>query len=158
MDQYFAIKENKMISIKKLHYKHFCKEDISLIENYDKAMADTTQIWSCHHRLETHKYKDRKREEWVERDGCVSRDELKAFGLYYNRPAKELIFMTESDHKKLHKKGSHFSEETKQKMKDAWKKRKLECPIIVSEETKRKMSEARKRYWAEKRKSSFATD
>ena len=32
--------------------KKFCKEDISKIENYDKAIADTTQVWDCHHRTE----------------------------------------------------------------------------------------------------------
>ena len=30
----------------------YCGEDISKIENYDKAIADTTQMWICHHRLE----------------------------------------------------------------------------------------------------------
>ena len=31
----------------------FCRTP-ELIENYDKAIADTTQTWDCHHRLETH--------------------------------------------------------------------------------------------------------
>ena len=26
-----------------------------LIENYDLAIADTNNMWICHHRLETHK-------------------------------------------------------------------------------------------------------
>ena len=30
----------------------FCKDDISKIENYDKAKSDTTQTWECHHKLE----------------------------------------------------------------------------------------------------------
>ena len=30
--------------------KSYCKDDISLIENYDKAIADNTQVWHCHHR------------------------------------------------------------------------------------------------------------
>ena len=38
----------------------YCCEDISLIENYDKAIEDKTQYWHCHHRLETH-YKNGKR-------------------------------------------------------------------------------------------------
>lgn len=29
----------------------FCRRP-ELIENYDKAIADTTQTWDCHHRLE----------------------------------------------------------------------------------------------------------
>ena len=31
-------------------YKKYCCEDPSLIENYDKAIADTTQTWEIHHR------------------------------------------------------------------------------------------------------------
>lgn len=30
----------------------FCCEDISKIENYEKAIVDVTQTWHCHHRLE----------------------------------------------------------------------------------------------------------
>ena len=32
--------------------KQYCCEDITLIENYDKAIADETQVWDCHHRDE----------------------------------------------------------------------------------------------------------
>ena len=32
--------------------KRFCREDISLIENYDKAINDATGVWHCHHRRE----------------------------------------------------------------------------------------------------------
>lgn len=32
--------------------ENFCCEDFSLIENYDKAVADKEQVWHCHHRLE----------------------------------------------------------------------------------------------------------
>lgn len=32
--------------------KAYCRDDIYKIENYDKAIADTTQTWICHHRLE----------------------------------------------------------------------------------------------------------
>lgn len=32
--------------------KKFCKEYPSMIENYDKAIADKTQTWHCHHRDE----------------------------------------------------------------------------------------------------------
>ena len=31
-----------------------CCEDISLIENYESAISDKTEMWDCHHRLETH--------------------------------------------------------------------------------------------------------
>lgn len=33
--------------------KIYCKEDISKIKNYDKAIADTTQVWDLHHMTET---------------------------------------------------------------------------------------------------------
>ena len=32
--------------------KYFCKDDITKIENYELAMADTEEVWHCHHRLE----------------------------------------------------------------------------------------------------------
>ena len=32
--------------------KKFCKDDISLIENFDKAISDSNQTWDCHHRRE----------------------------------------------------------------------------------------------------------
>lgn len=60
--------------------KKYCYEDPSLIENYDKAIADSSRIWHCHHRVETIM-------------NCSAED-LKAKGCYENRPAHELIFMT----------------------------------------------------------------
>ncbi len=66
----------------------YCCEDISLIENYYKAIADKTQIWICHHRLET------------ELD--LSKQELIEMGLYFYRPASELILVTKSEHNSLH--------------------------------------------------------
>ena len=107
----------------------YCKDDISLIENYDKAIADDTQTWHCHHRRET----------------IFSKKDLIEIGEYYNRPACELIFLTPTEHHKLHKIGKHISEETRKKMSEANKGK------PHSEETKRKMSEARKAYWERKR-------
>lgn len=68
--------------------KQFCCEDISLIENYNKAISDNTQIYECHHRNEIilNKYTE----------------ELIADDLYYNRPASELIFLTRQEHRKIH--------------------------------------------------------
>ena len=108
--------------------KQYCSEDISLIENYDKAINDNAQIWHCHHRLETELNKSVK--------------ELEDLDLYYNRPANELIFLTKSEHTTLHNKGNHYnlgkhlSEETKLKMSAAGKGK------PKSEETKLKMSKA----------------
>ena len=131
----------------------YCKDDISLIENYDKAIADDTQTWHCHHRRET----------------IYSRSGLIEIGEYYNRPACELIFLTYSEHLRLHQLGKHHSEETRKKMSEAkngenhpmfgkhhseeTRKKMSEATKGKphSEETKRKMSEARKAYWERKR-------
>lgn len=66
----------------------FCKDDLSLIENYDKAINDNINVWDCHHRLET--------------DLNVSQQYLISNNLYLNRPATELIFLTRTEHRKLH--------------------------------------------------------
>ena len=119
--------------ISKRQIKSYCKEDISLIENYDKAINDKTQIWHCHHRLET--------------DLNVSAQYLKDNNLYYDRPASELIFLTKSEHTTLHNDGKKvwndglkncFSEETRKQMSESHKGKKQ------SEETKRKRSESLK--------------
>ena len=59
--------------------KDYCCEDISLIENYEQALNDQTQVWDCHHRLEI--------------ELGLSAAELIKQGLYWNRPASELIFL-----------------------------------------------------------------
>ena len=33
--------------------RKYCKEELSKIKNYDKAIADTTQTWDLHHMTET---------------------------------------------------------------------------------------------------------
>ena len=111
-----------------------------LIENYDKAVNDTTQVWQCHHRLETHNSDGERR--LVD----ISSAELIALGMYFDRPSEELIFLTSAEHKSLHQKGKpgtftgkHHSEETKKKMSESNKGK-----HIFSEEQKKKMSEARK--------------
>lgn len=97
-----------MISINQA--KRFCKE-YTQIENYEKAIKDPNTKWDCHHRYELKcpLYKP-----------LV--DELKAHNLYYDRPAEELIFLTPSEHHKLHATfnnrflGKKHSEETKKIM------------------------------------------
>ena len=106
--------------------KNYCNEDISLIENFDKAVNDKEQSWDCHHRRELE----------------TSRKQLIEIGEYFSRPASELIFLTKAEHNSLHKKnnknmrGKHLSEYAKRKMSIAKKN--------MSEETKRKISEATK--------------
>ena len=68
----------------------YCSEPLENIENYDKAIADSEQTWQCHHRAE------------VLPCGVYSRRDLIKTGLYWNRPASELIFLTHSDHRRLH--------------------------------------------------------
>ena len=109
--------------------KKYCREDISLIENYDKAVSDTTQFWHCHHRRET----------------IYSRSGLKEIGEYYNRPACELIFLTPTEHHRLHHLGKpsgmkdkQHSAETRKKMSES------KIGKHLSAETRKKMSEAKK--------------
>lgn len=115
----------------------YCK-DFAKIENYDKAIADNSK-WHIHHRLETHKYKDRKRIEWIERDEVVPSKILKQLGLYYDRPAEELIFLTEHDHMSIH--GTNVSDERREASGKYWKGKKRGP---MSEETKKKLSEIHK--------------
>lgn len=128
----------------------YCRHP-ELIENYDKAITDTENIWPCHHRLETHNSDGERR--LVDLTGL----ELIALGMYFDRPPEELIFLTKADHGRLHKEGKKHSEEEKLKMSVAQKGKRLseehKAKISktmkghkVSEETKRKISEAHKAY------------
>ena len=114
----------------------YCKNDISQIENYDKAIADKSQVWHCHHRRET----------------IYSRSGLIEIGEYYNRPAEELIFLTPNEHHRLHNLGKQHSEESRKKIseankgennprfgKPAWNNGKH-----LSAEARKKMSESKK--------------
>lgn len=74
-------------------------EDITRIENYSKAVLDTSQIWECHHRRETHYLVGGK---WVEREVALSSSQLIEDGKYYHVEPCELIFLTPSDHRALH--------------------------------------------------------
>lgn len=103
----------------------YCKDDISLIENYEKAFNDKYQSWHCHHRLET--------------ELNLTPKELIKMEMYFNRPASELIFLTKSDHRKIH--NNKLTDNTKKKISDsnkgktAWNK-----GIPRTEEQKRNQS------------------
>ena len=79
---------------------------------------------------------------------ALSREQLKMHDMYYNRPANELIFLTHSEHIRLHNSGKYFSEEHRRKISEA-NKGKKRAPF--SEEHRRKISEAAKRRWAKKK-------
>lgn len=93
-----------MINIRRA--KKYCCEDISKIENYDKAIADETQTWQCHHRAE------------ILPCGRFSRKDLDKHDLLFKQPAERLVFLTEYEHKSLHKNhlGYKHSIDTKNKI------------------------------------------
>lgn len=77
--------------------QRYCREAIELIENYAEAYDDEFKGWHLHHRFETH-FSDGTR-----RTVDISMDELKSMGMYWNRPADELIWMRGRDHRALHR-------------------------------------------------------
>ena len=79
--------------INEYNAKHFCSEDISLIENYHQAIADKEKTWDIHHRRECDD----------EGRTLFTHKQLKEMNLYENRPASELIFVTKSMHSKMHR-------------------------------------------------------
>lgn len=107
--------------------KKYCCEDISLIENYDKASKDLLETWDIHHRMEDEGY---------------SVQELIKIGHYYHRPASELIFLTHAEHISLH--GKNRSVKTRRKISEAKKGNKYWLGKHHSDEAKRKISEAMK--------------
>ena len=121
------------------NFKYYCK-DYENIENYEKALADNFKCWCIHHRLETHTSDGERR--LVD----ITKKELIALGMYCNRPASELIFLTVGEHTSLHYEGEHnpnygkqLSEKTRTKISEAWSYDKH-----FTEETKKKISEAMK--------------
>ena len=112
-------------------FELYC-DDIESVENYEKAKTDDFRGWDCHHRLETHTSDGDKRAI------NIYKKELIALGMYFYRPANELIFLTRKEHNRLHNsfKGKHHSDESKKKLSAAHKGKHL------SEKTKLKISNA----------------
>ena len=138
----------------KHEFERYCK-DYKNIENYDKAAADDFKGWHCHHRLETHT------PDGERRPVDITQAELKSSGMYYHRPAEELIFLTSREHNAFNKgkrhtaearrkisearKGKHHTEETKNKISTKKKGKYVgeNNPMYGkhhSEETKKKLS------------------
>lgn len=114
--------------INEKYAKKYCRDELSKIENYDKAIADTTQTWDLHHRLEL----------TLDGEFALSHKQLKMHDMYYNRPYYELIFLTHAEHRRLHMKGRTVTDETRSRMSESHKGR------TFSEDTRRKISEAKK--------------
>lgn len=91
--------------------KLYCCEDISNIENFEVA-EKSKELYDCHHKKE------------IELN--VSAKDLKKMGLYWNRPANELIFIKHTEHASIHSKGRSWgkhTEEAKKKMSEKAKGR-----------------------------------
>lgn len=114
------------------HQAHrYCRDDISKIENYDKAISDTRK-WELHHRLEL----------TLNGEFALTKDQLRMHGMYYNRPYYELIFMRYDEHRRIHRCNQPLSAETRSRISESRKGKKL------TEEHCRKLSEAHKGHLA----------
>ena len=108
-ERYYKDRENRKAKVKLYKSKHKSKIsnytrdkqhnyciDNTKIENYQKALADNFINWERHHRLETHT------SDGIKRIIPLSKEELKALEVYYNRPPEELIYLTVKEHRILH--------------------------------------------------------
>lgn len=66
--------------------KAYCCEPVDRIQGYEQATA-SPELFACHHRFE---------------EMGLSREDLKEMGLYYNRPACELVFVPFDEHNRFH--------------------------------------------------------
>ena len=119
--------------------KRICKDDISKIENYEQAINDKENMWICHHRLEL----------TLDGEYAHSAKELDRLGMYYNRPYFELIFLTKTEHGKLHGNTTTSEEMAKRLNTEDCKIKLREAKLgrkrgPMSEETKKKIAESRK--------------
>lgn len=132
------LKRNNIDMINFQNASKYCFEDISLIENYELAIADQSQTWDCHHRAE------------ILPCGRFSQNDLKKAKLFYKVPASHLIFLTHEEHLRLHMQdnvymlGRHLSNEHRAKIAVAMKgKPSSRKGKHLSDETKQKLSKAR---------------
>ena len=80
--------------ISKRHSREYCKEYWK-IENYEKAVS-SNEKWQCHHRLEFMPFSGKN----------VTKEFLIEQGMYYNVQPEALIFLSTSEHRKMHMKGN----------------------------------------------------
>lgn len=95
-------RNNRRNQTKLYKLKRYVKDGrFDLIENYDKAKADNFKGWDIHHRDEIRLLPSgmiaiRTREELIENDR------------YYNCPPNEFIWLTRSEHIRLHRKSGIY--------------------------------------------------
>lgn len=115
------------------HIRMYC-EDYHLIENYEKAVADETQMWECHHRAET--------------DENLTMEQLIKQSRYFDCKPKELIFLTMSEHSRLHYDSELGKKRKRNISKSLTGEKHPNFGKKTSEETKRKISDSLKgRHW-----------
>lgn len=121
-----------MIGLK--YMKKFVREgELEKIENYEQAINDKENMWVCHHRLEL----------TLDGEFANYKKDLIRMGMYYNRPAFELIFLKKSDHMKLHSHVQPCSKATREKLAKLMIGTKgLRCGAKLSDETKEKLRQA----------------
>lgn len=115
--------------------------DYTKIENYEKAINDDSQMWHCHHRLEIHE------------DYTNSVKHLKMMNLYYNRPPEELIFLTNSEHMRLHAKYQIKTEQHRENLRNSLIK--YWANETRHDEWCEKIQEAVEEYWADKPQEEY---
>lgn len=126
-----------MITQSKWYQENYCT-DITKVENYDIAVSSDKK-YELHHRLETHT------SDGELRKANLSIDELKALDMYFHRPPEELIFLTISEHRKLH---NIFKENPMKRPEVRAKVAKKAKGRKVSQETKLKHSiDSSSRHW-----------
>lgn len=137
--------------------RSYCK-DYTKIENYEKAIADTTQTWEVHHRLER----------------CFLSSFLKKMNLYYDVEPQALIFLTRKEHLQEHMncvgwkerkekisennawKGKHLPESTRKKISESAKgENNSQYGKHLSEETKEKLRKGNKKRLSEIRTAYY---
>lgn len=91
--------------------KKFCNGNISDIENYDLAIKDTEKCWHCHHRME------------IQPDGVrLKRKWMIEHGIYFNVDPVMLIFLTESEHRRIHMAGREITERAREAARENGRK------------------------------------
>ena len=124
--------------------KKYCRDDISKIENYDKAIADTTQTWVCHQKSEAKKGRTLSESHRRKISEALKGENHPMYGKHHSDETRRK--MAEA------KKGKKHTEEWRRKISEALKgKPSPRKGVTLSEETRQKMREAAKRRWAKKK-------